>query len=88
MNKPFSVRTLAQRWDVSKPTIHNMIGSGKIRNTFKVGNMIRIPFWEVERIEQCGNQNQNSTEENTTPSPDREPGQKENRYEPTDWMWH
>ena len=86
-NKPFSVTKLAGRWETTRQTIHNQIKSGEIKNTFKVGNMVRIPYWEVERVESCGTNNQNSTEENTTPGKEQEIQQRENRYEPTNWMW-
>ena len=87
MEKPYSVLNLAQRWGVSKPTIHNMIKDGRIENTFMVGNMLRIPAWEIERIESCGTQNQNSTGENTTPAKDQADKRNVNHYEPIDWMW-
>ncbi len=65
-DKPFSATTLAKRWSVSRQHIHNLINEDAIKNTFKLGNLVRIPAWEVERIEQCGNSF--STEENGQPS--------------------
>lgn len=65
-DKPFSATTLAERWGVSRQHIHNLIDKDSIKNTFKLGNLIRIPAWEVERIEQCGNSC--FSEESTTPT--------------------
>ncbi len=65
-DKPFSATTLAKRWSVSRQHIHNLINEDAIKNTFKLGNLVRIPAWEVERIEQCGNLF--SSEENITPT--------------------
>lgn len=87
MDKPFSCTTLAARWDTTRQNIHNRIKDGEIKNTFKIGKLVRIPAWEVERIESCGTQNQNSTEENTTPEKEQAMKQNVNHYEPTDWMW-
>lgn len=85
--KPFSIATLATRWGVSKPTVHNMIEDGRIENTFKVGTMFRIPAWEVERIESCGTQNQNCTETSTMPVKAQAPKQKESLSTPINMLW-
>ncbi|MGH1404120.1 MAG: helix-turn-helix domain-containing protein [Alphaproteobacteria bacterium] len=64
MDRPFSCTTLAERWNVSPQHIHNLIQRGDIQNSFKIGRHVRIPAWEVERIESCGSLN--SIEESTT----------------------
>lgn len=85
--KPFSCTTLAKRWGCSKQTIHNMIERKEIQNTFSVGRMKRIPAFEVERIESCGNQSQDYIEESTMPCGDREQTQKGNPLERQPWTW-
>jgi len=87
-DKPYSVKTLAERWDCSKQKIHNMIKAKEIKNPFPVGNMLRIPVWEIERIESCGIEHQNSTEENTTPEAARGRKLGENHLERQPWSWH
>lgn len=51
---PFSVRTLAQRWECSEGVIRKMIEEGRLK-PFRIGVLIRIPAAEVERFEQCQN---------------------------------
>lgn len=54
--RAFSPKTLAERWDCTAQTIHNMIKAGTIEQWFTIGQnrgrkMVRIPFCEVNRIE-------------------------------------
>ena len=79
-DKPYSATSLAKRWGVSRQHIHNMIASETIKNTFKLGNLVRVPAWEVERIEQCGNLY--SSEESITPTPKLKENQLGDLYVP------
>ncbi|WP_164488881.1 helix-turn-helix domain-containing protein [Sphingobium sp. LF-16] len=47
---PFSVRSLATRWDCSQGAVRNLIRAGKISH-FRIGDLIRIPAEEVGRFE-------------------------------------
>ncbi|MDK2756423.1 MAG: hypothetical protein KYX66_06775 [Blastomonas fulva] len=47
---PFSVRSLADRWECSEGLIRKMIRNGTLQS-FTIGTLIRIPVSEVERIE-------------------------------------
>lgn len=47
---PFSVRSLAERWDCSEAMIRKLIKAGDLQ-CFTIGTLIRIPMTEVERIE-------------------------------------
>lgn len=47
---PFSVRSLAARWDCSQGAVRNLIRAGKISH-FRIGDLIRIPAEEVGRFE-------------------------------------
>lgn len=47
---PYTVETLATRWNCSPGAIRNRIKSGELR-TFRIGALIRIPANEVERVE-------------------------------------
>jgi excisionase family DNA binding protein len=47
---PFTVPTLASRWECSEGLIRKMIDRGELRS-FRIGALIRIPAGEVERIE-------------------------------------
>jgi excisionase family DNA binding protein len=48
--KPFTVPTLADRWECSEGLIRKMIERGELRS-FRIGALIRIPADEVERVE-------------------------------------
>ena len=48
--RPFSPRTLADRWDCSPQKVRCMIRDGEIA-AFSIGKLLRIPAAEVERIE-------------------------------------
>jgi len=48
--KPFTVPTLADRWECSEGLIRKMIERGELRS-FRIGALIRVPADEVERIE-------------------------------------
>lgn len=48
--KPFSVVTLAERWDCSESLIYKLVQQKKLR-PFNIGTLIRIPVEEVERFE-------------------------------------
>lgn len=64
--KPFTVATLADRWECSEGAIRNRIQRGELR-TFRIGALIRIPASEVERIE-CPNIASNDSEADTPSS--------------------
>tara|TARA_B100001057_G_C22480784_1_gene806367 strand:- start:397 stop:756 length:360 start_codon:yes stop_codon:yes gene_type:complete len=51
--KPFTVATLADRWQCSEGAIRNMLDRGELQS-FRIGALIRIRADEVERIE-CQN---------------------------------
>lgn len=51
--KPFTVPSLAARWECSEGLIRKMIERGEL-NSFRIGVLIRVPADEVERIE-CKN---------------------------------
>src|SRR5690606_20002218 len=48
--RPFTVPTLAARWECSEGLIRKMIERGELRS-FRIGVLIRIPADEVTRIE-------------------------------------
>lgn len=50
MNEPYTIKALAQRWQVHYSTIYRLIQSGKLK-TFKVGDQVRITAEEVRRFE-------------------------------------
>lgn len=49
-DKPFTVASLADRWECSEGAIRARIRNGELQ-TFRIGTLIRIPVSEVERIE-------------------------------------
>lgn len=49
--KPFSIRTLAERWDCSEEHVRRMVKSGRLRTFDLGGKLIRISAEEVERWE-------------------------------------
>lgn len=51
--RPFTVPTLAERWECSEGLIRKMIERGEL-HSFRIGVLIRIPADEVARIE-CQN---------------------------------
>ena len=51
MERPFTVRTLAEHWDCSEPHIRNMIARGELRAWRAGGKLLRIGVSEVERYE-------------------------------------
>ena len=51
---PFSVRTLAERWDCSERHIYNMIGDGRLASFKAGGRLVRIAAEEVARWESGG----------------------------------
>ncbi len=48
--KPYSVRTLAERWGCSQGAVRQLIRSGEVAS-FTIGKLVRIPNCEVERYE-------------------------------------
>ena len=56
---PFSIRTLAERWDCHPDVVRRMIRSGALQS-FRVGALIRIQAQEVERYECSGSGLQNT----------------------------
>jgi excisionase family DNA binding protein len=48
--RPFSPETLAERWSCSSEKIRQMCRRGDLGH-FKLGKLIRIPAYEVERAE-------------------------------------
>jgi len=53
MKHPYSIRTLAERWDCHPDVVRRMIRSGALQS-FRVGALIRIQAQEVERYECSG----------------------------------
>lgn len=49
----FTVETLAERWACSRDMIYKLIREGRLK-VFRLGSSVRIPYAEVERIEQSG----------------------------------
>ena len=47
---PFTVRSLAERWECSEGTVRNLLSNQVLRH-FRVGQLIRIPAEEVARLE-------------------------------------
>ena len=67
--KPYSPKTLAERWSCSSEHIRRMYHDGEL-SSIRLGKLIRIPATEVERIE-CGGSS--STEESiASPIPTRQ----------------
>ena len=64
IEKPFSTRRLAERWECSEQHVRDLIQNGDL-NHFRIGRLIRIPYKEVEQFEAIGDLN--CTEENTMP---------------------
>lgn len=64
-DKPFTVPTLAERWECSEGLVRKMIERGELRS-FRIGALIRIPADEVERIE-C--QSRTASSDSAAPSP-------------------
>lgn len=48
--KPFTVSSLASRWECSEGLIRKMIERNELQS-FRIGNLIRIPADEVGRLE-------------------------------------
>jgi len=48
--KPFTPKTLSERWDCSEQHVRDLIKAGKLKG-FQLGGLIRIAAWEVERVE-------------------------------------
>ena len=67
-NKPFSLKTLAARWDCSEGTVRNLIVNDRL-NYFRIGVLFRIPMTEVVRFETCNTPSNDSGED--TPSDGR-----------------
>jgi excisionase family DNA binding protein len=69
--KPFSVRTLSERWDCSPGFIYKRLKAGELR-AFRIGGqLLRIPAEEVNRWEGASaqpNQNTDPTMSATTGS--------------------
>jgi excisionase family DNA binding protein len=55
MNKPYSAKTLAERWDCSEAQIRSMVRTGKLAAFTLGGKLIRIPAEEVDKWEMCLN---------------------------------
>ncbi len=51
--RPYTPRTLAERWGCSDRHIRDLIKKNKLP-AFKVGSLVRIGADVVERIEACG----------------------------------
>lgn len=49
--KPYSAKTLAERWDCSEGQIRAMVRAGKLAAFTLGGKLIRIPAEEVEKWE-------------------------------------
>jgi excisionase family DNA binding protein len=49
-DRPFTVPSLAARWECSEGLIRKMIERGEL-HSFRIGALIRVPAAEVERIE-------------------------------------
>lgn len=62
MTSPFSPETLSKRWSCSSEKIRQMCKSGKL-GYFRLGKLIRIPAYEVERVE-CLNGDSSNTASN------------------------
>lgn len=58
--RPFTVASLAERWECSEGAIRARIKAGELA-TFRIGALIRIPATEVERVE-CPNTASNDCE--------------------------
>ena len=50
---PFSIRTLAERWDCHPDVVRRLIRAKRLQS-FRVGALIRIAWSEVERYECSG----------------------------------
>lgn len=48
--KPYTVPTLAERWECSEGLIRKMIERGEL-SSFRLGTLIRVPASEVAKIE-------------------------------------
>ena len=48
--RPYSVPRLAERWGCSDSLVRKLIYSGDLQS-FRIGNLIRVPAAEVERYE-------------------------------------
>ncbi|MGT2444500.1 helix-turn-helix domain-containing protein [Ensifer adhaerens] len=55
MNKPFTPKSLADRWGCSDRHIRNMIARGELTAYRLGGKLLRIQPQEVERVETCNN---------------------------------
>lgn len=76
VGKPYSVAALADRWGCSETCIRDMIHRREL-SCFRAGRLIRIPAWEVERVE-CGS---NGIEGPGTQSGQGQEEQSGSRYE-------
>lgn len=65
-DKPFTVPSLAARWECSEGLIRKLIDRGELLS-FRLGTLIRIPAEEVERIE-CQNLTLSSASGDHSPS--------------------
>ena len=52
MEKPFSTKTLSERWNCTDQHVRDLIGSGELK-AFRIGRLYRIPYTEVLRVEKC-----------------------------------
>ena len=64
--KPYTVPSLAARWECSEGLIRKMIERGEL-HSFRLGVLIRVPADEVERIE-CLSHTQSSGSEEASHS--------------------
>lgn len=68
MEKPYTPKALAERWECSEDMVRRCIREGKLR-AFKLGGKLwRIPAEEVGRFERCQNTSSAGTGENTASS--------------------
>ena len=68
--KPYSVRTLADRWECSEAHVRTLIKSGKLQSFALGGKLIRVSAEEVDKWEKP--QSSSGTEENSPPHSSKE----------------
>lgn len=81
--RPFSTKTLAERWTCSPQHIRDLIASEKLR-AFRIGSLLRISYAEVLRIESCDLE---FTEANTVSTGEKKAVRFENRFEQATRPW-
>ena len=66
--RPFSVRSLAERWDCSEGAVRKLIDNGTL-NHFRIGVLIRISAAQVEEYEACPPPSLSASNDSETGSP-------------------